>query len=236
MCYNTPCRASGNGAFFFSNADDFNNNTIVGKAPLISGLSSRQMLDTSAASEGRFAMVKAICSIEGCWREMISRGMCLMHYKRWRRRNREKVYDWQKSTEERFWEKVEKTDGCWNWIGLTTHGYGRFSIGSRSDDSKTQVQAHRVSYEWLVGPIPEGHHMDHLCRNRRCVNPNHLEPVLPRENALRGDGSSAVNAKKTHCPSGHEYTPENTTIEKRGARRCRACGKERYQKWKSAYK
>jgi hypothetical protein len=86
---------------------------------------------------------------------------------------------------------------------------------------------HRVAYEALVGPIPQGLCIDHLCRNRACVNPDHLEPVTNRVNILRGETIMAANAAKTHCVRGHEYTPENTLINaKTGTRRCAACNRE----------
>ncbi|WP_396021799.1 HNH endonuclease signature motif containing protein [Bacillus cereus group sp. BfR-BA-01522] len=80
-----------------------------------------------------------------------------------------------------------------------------------------------MSYEMLKGPIEEGMVIDHLCRNRKCVNPLHLEQVTQRINLLRGEGMSAENVKKTHCPQGHEYTEENTYISKAGSRYCRKC-------------
>ena len=83
--------------------------------------------------------------------------------------------------------------------------------------------AHRIVYEALVGPIPEGMVLDHLCRNRPCASPAHLEPVDSRTNTLRGEGPTAKHAIKTHCPRGREHTPENTYSYKRGGRQCRTC-------------
>jgi hypothetical protein len=126
---------------------------------------------------------------------------------------------------ERFWEKVEKTGGCWNWTaGLNAAGYGMFS------DGKTRL-AHRFAYEMVVGKIPDGLQLDHLCRNRSCVRPDHLEPVTNRENCLRGESPFAKHARQTHCVNGHEFTPENTylypppgVVSKYTPRRaCRAC-------------
>jgi hypothetical protein len=122
-------------------------------------------------------------------------------------------------TETRFWKRVARTDACWLWTGATTgYGYGQFYLGL----GQRRVRAHRFSYELLVGPIPDGLVLDHLCRVRLCVNPAHLEPVTQRENILRGEGTSAHHARQTHCKRGHEFTPENTYV-RRGMRTCRQC-------------
>jgi hypothetical protein len=90
------------------------------------------------------------------------------------------------------------------------------------------LKAHRVTYALVKGPIPAGLQLDHLCRNTSCVNPNHLEAVTTRENTMRSTGLSALNAKKTHCLRGHEFTPENTYVKRGdGARVCRQCAAER---------
>lgn len=125
---------------------------------------------------------------------------------------------------DRFWAKVEKTDECWIWTAARiSSGYGCFYL----DGSKL---AHRVSYELCVGQIPDGLVIDHLCRNKLCVNPAHLEAVTQRTNVARGTLSSSVSAANkrrgatvTHCPRGHEYTPENTKISVKGWRSCRTC-------------
>lgn len=124
---------------------------------------------------------------------------------------------------ERFWNKVDKRgdDECWLWTASDNGlGYGCFWNGER------QTYAHRFAYELLVGPIPKGLHLDHLCRTPSCVNPAHLEPVTAQINLLRGVGASARHAAKTHCPQGHSYD----TIDTAGARRCSICLKEQWDR------
>lgn len=127
----------------------------------------------------------------------------------------------RKPVAERFMEKVvlipEST--CWYWIGSTIpQGYGYFS-----HNGKKRV-AHRVSYELFVGPLDTQKQIDHLCRERGCVNPRHLEPVSAHENVHRSDRTIAsIHSKKTHCPRGHQYNEENTHRNAKGGRRCRAC-------------
>lgn len=127
--------------------------------------------------------------------------------------------------QDRFWSRVKKTDNCWLWISYCfSNGYGSFTI------KKRKYLAHRLSYEWLRGPIPQGMVLDHLCRVRPCVNPAHLEPVSLRENLLRGIGPTAMRAHQTICIHGHAFTPTNTYLDpKRGTRICRACRKAYWQ-------
>lgn len=99
--------------------------------------------------------------------------------------------------------------------------------------NKRGQQAHRVAYELFVAEIPEGFDLDHLCRNRGCVNPDHLEPVTRRENLLRGETIPARNARITHCPQGHPYDAENTRIRPCGRRRCAACNREAARRWRA---
>ena len=135
---------------------------------------------------------------------------------------------------EKFWSKVEKTDTCWLWTaGLNGSeevggGYGYYHHGS------VMQVAHRVAYEEVVGPIPEGMVLDHLCRVRKCVRPDHLEIVTIQENVLRGVGMGARNAKKTHCPQGHEYTEENLVKLASGFRRCKQCKRDDYSRKKTS--
>lgn len=114
---------------------------------------------------------------------------------------------------------VDEATGCHNWTGpLDAYGYGRASFQAKGH------KAHRLAYEAARGPIPEGLEMDHLCRNRRCINPDHLEPVTRSENLRRGNGPAAQNARKTHCKHGHEFTAENTRQVAKG-RRCATCAR-----------
>lgn len=131
---------------------------------------------------------------------------------------------------ERFWSKVNKTETCWLWTdALDGCGYGRMAMGSRTTTTY-RVSAHRYAYELLVGDIPEGLELDHLCRVRHCVNPDHLEPVTHLVNIMRGESPVSHNGEKTHCPQGHEYSEENTRWYTRpGADRpgryCRECAR-----------
>jgi hypothetical protein len=132
---------------------------------------------------------------------------------------------------DRFIDKlIVCPDGCWRWMGQTAGGYGRFYIIGE----KRTVPAHRFAYEWLVGPIPEGLCIDHLCRVRNCVNPDHMEPVTNRENLMRGETIVARAAAATHCPKGHPYSPDNTGSD-RGNRRCKTCNRETARNWRKRH-
>ena len=121
--------------------------------------------------------------------------------------------------EDRFWQKVKKTDTCWNWKAeLDKNGYGKIAI------HRIGIRAHRFSYELHKGKIPVGFVIDHLCRNTSCVNPEHLEVVTNRENILRGNGPASINAKKNCCIHGHELFGENLYINKKtNQRACKIC-------------
>lgn len=121
-----------------------------------------------------------------------------------------------RSLADRLWAKVEKTDGCWLWRGsLRPDGYGQIAMKPGAPKL-----AHRVAYELAKGPIPAGLTLDHLCRNRACVNPDHLEPVDNRTNTLRGIGPTAINASKEVCKRGHSLADAYVS---KGMRYCRTC-------------
>lgn len=117
-----------------------------------------------------------------------------------------------------FWAKVLRhgEGDCWPWNAYRNQdGYGYYF-------ANRFMAAHRIAYMLTVGPIPDGLQLDHLCRNRACCNPAHLEPVTARENCLRGETVAARNAAKTHCSNGHPYAGDNL-ITKRHGRACRIC-------------
>ena len=143
----------------------------------------------------------------------------------------------KKTILERFWEKVsipENPNGCWIWQAGCLKGYGAFSNG------KKQIAAHKFAYEQLFGVVPNGMELDHLCRNKRCVNPNHLETVLHIENMSRGKLGKLghFNKTKTHCPYGHPYSTENTYFYRQTngslGRLCLTCSRKRSHHIKKA--
>jgi hypothetical protein len=122
------------------------------------------------------------------------------------------------------------TTPCWIWQDYKTReGYGVVSDGRHH-----KTVAHRLVYRQQIGEIPSGLTLDHLCRQRACVNPGHMEPVTFRENVLRGSSAAARNARKTHCVKGHPFTPKNTRIRKDGARLCITCRREIQSRRKEA--
>ena len=136
-----------------------------------------------------------------------------------------------RDVETRLWSRVEKTGYCWRWKGpKNQYGYGVIGVGRRTQGT---MLAHRLAYMLTKGEIPEGLTLDHLCRVRDCVNPEHLEPVTRKENNRRGNGFSGRNAQKTHCKNGHPLSGDNLIVRASGMRNCRTCireyGKKRRQ-------
>lgn len=171
--------------------------------------------------------MEIVCAVDTCTAPRRARGWCAVHYARWRRHGDptvvERIY---RDDEARFWSKVDQFDGCWGWTGtVNAFGYATLRIGDRG-----AALAHRYAYELLVGPIPDGLVIDHLCRVRSCVNPAHLEPVTPQENQRRG----LLGVLKTHCRNGHEYTLENTYTRQDGRTECRTCMRARQGGWASS--
>jgi len=169
------------------------------------------------------------CSVDGCLSLSRCNGWCAMHYKRWLSTGNPNLIKVEHSLEaikKRFWDKVQKTEQCWIWIGaLDAGGYGAVTIDNR------RLRAHRVSFEWEQGTIHDGLVVDHLCRNRACVNPTHMEVVTPKINTARGYSPPAINAYRTECAIGHPFDLFNTYIRTNGKRECRTCKKDRKRIW-----
>lgn len=128
--------------------------------------------------------------------------------------NKSTILAMNSHTIKRFWSNVDKSGDCWIWKkSVNSDGYGNFCAGGKV------LKAHRVAYE-TIRPVTEGMQLDHLCRVRRCVRPDHLEEVTQAQNLSRG---IYWQQGKTHCPAGHEYNESNTIITVRGWRVCRRC-------------
>lgn len=177
------------------------------------------------------------CSVAGCERPHKGRGLCGPHYADWRRTTPRTQQGWP-TRSERFWSKVDRSggpDACWPFLGSTNAtGYGVFH-------TPTSRKAHRYAYA-LENGSPASGDVDHTCHNssgctkvndcphRRCCNPRHLEDVTHAENVRRGNATAPTNiygpAVQTHCKWGHEFTADNTRLDRNGYRYCRACARE----------
>lgn len=182
------------------------------------------------------------CRAPGCTKSTAhsSRGLCSMHRSRLARHGTlepQGVGQTHGNPEARFLRFLKfasvahEGSPCVRWCG----GFSDTGYGSFSGEGRKRTNAHRWAYEHWVGPVAKGLHLDHLCRNRWCVNPQHLEPVAPRENWARGDGPllAARLRAATHCSKGHEFTEANTYVSREGRRTCRACRRERQARFRA---
>lgn len=189
-------------------------------------------------------MTDRICSVGGCERPNLARGMCRLHYDRWYRATDRSTIREHLRWPENLLQRVQpQPNGCVHFMGHTnTGGYGEVWREGRN------VVVHRAMWELKVGPIPDGLTLDHTCHNedplcdgsvpclhRRCVNVEHLVPKPMGENTLASPNTiTGINARKTHCLNGHEFNEENTYIYPAGGRECRPCRRERKRQWREA--
>ena len=158
------------------------------------------------------------CREDGCEKaSKASRGWCWGHYERWRKTGDPQgpvVWHAGETNRDRLLKRIDRAASCWLWTGyIAPNGYGKSSEG----------WAHRLVYEEWVGPIPDGFDLDHLCRVRRCVNPQHLEPVTRKVNLRRSPLVGRNSHPSPTCRRGHVRTPENTYVRPNGRRECRTC-------------
>lgn len=169
-------------------------------------------------------MDKANCSVPRCERHAVRRSWCMLHYNRWNRTGAPGPAGFLCPPPGDIWSRIIKApSGCWLWTSaINEKGYGHFTVGG------TKHSAHRFVYELLVGPIPEGLVIDHLCRVRNCVNPVHMQPVTNLENLARGIGPNARAIRENTCLKGHPLVGENVYIRpsRPGSRICRICHRE----------
>lgn len=185
------------------------------------------------------------CRAPDCEKQASTAGLCSAHYQRLRKRGTlDKIgrTHLRVAPADRFWSKVDKNGPipehrpelgpCWNWLGSKHHtGYGYFYLGE-IDGVRRHGLAHRFSYELQYGAIPVDLEIDHLCRNRSCVNPSHAETVTRVENVRRGKSPSTLTAATGVCRQGHEMSADNVYVfPGDGGRRCRKCMRNRQNEW-----
>ncbi len=172
-------------------------------------------------------MTERKCTVENCLRRHYAKGLCKRHYGRVQYHgSTDRLQSGLKAKplRDRIDAQTDRTGDCWIWIGaMHTSGYGKVGAGG---DGGATLLAHRASYELSVGPIPEGHQIDHLCRNRACVKPQHLEPVPALINMRRMNAACGIGSAKIECPKGHPYSEENTS-HRNGRRHCKTCARDR---------
>lgn len=179
---------------------------------------------------------KAKCSIDECEDLAKARGWCAKHWKRWKTHGdpeymKSSGYVRGGTDEERFWAKVEPTGFCWLWKGSRgRYGHGYFNLGA--DFGRRGITAHKFSYETLVGMVPDGLELDHLCRIPWCVNPDHLQPVTHAENIRRGFAPTMQLNRRQVCAEGHDTSDDKDVyISKTGRRTCRICAARRQREY-----
>ncbi len=164
-----------------------------------------------------------------CKTELTTRKQIVKFHNREETQHRKK-YD-IRSPVDRFWDKVEFTTDCWNWlVSKNKDGYGQFGVNHKN------LLAHRFAYELYNDKIPKDLTIDHICKNTKCVNPHHLEVVTIGVNVLRGNGWSGVNKRKTHCINGHIFMNENLIIRPKGGRECLICRRNKLRRWRQKQK
>jgi hypothetical protein len=174
-------------------------------------------------------VTELICSIDGCMERQYGRTLCRSHYERERHAKRLAHLPRQRLVGVAPFERILRRTrvdaaGCWVWQASMQGGYGRLNMHGR------KVFAHRLAWECRFGPVPDGLELDHLCRNKACCNPDHLEPVTHTANVGRG----LNGVLRTHCARGHELAGANLCVQAGGRRRCRICQRERSARRRAA--